>query len=69
MLFKQVPAKLTSGVLTGANDVIDHHFAAQLFIGSIAALNYGIKIPMFFIALIVMALGNVLLPYFSKKAL
>ena len=69
MLFKQLPAKLTSGIITGLNNIVDQHFAAQLLVGSIAALNYGIKIPMFFIGVLVMALGNVLLPYFSKKAL
>jgi putative peptidoglycan lipid II flippase len=69
MLFKQLPAKLSSGVLSGTNKMIDQYFAATLIVGSIAALNYGIKIPMFFISILVMALGSVLLPYFSKKAL
>ena len=68
-MFKQVPAKVSSGFLTGLISVTDQFFAAQLIIGSIAALNYGLRIPAFFTAIIVMALGNVLLPYFSKLSL
>jgi len=68
-MFKQVPAKVSSGFLTGLISVTDQFFAAQLIIGSIAALNYGLRIPAFFTAIIVMALGNVLLPYFSKLTL
>jgi putative peptidoglycan lipid II flippase len=67
VLFKQLPAKIASNLLTGANEVVDQYFAATLVVGSIAALNYGIKIPMFTIGIVTMALGNVLLPYFSKK--
>ena len=66
-LFKQLPAKLTANILTGINMVVDQYFAAQLIIGSIAALNYGVKIPMFAIGIVTLALGNVLLPYFSKQ--
>lgn len=69
MMFKQVPAKVSSGFLTGLISVADQFFAAQLIIGSIAALNYGLRIPAFFTAIVVMALGNVLLPYFSKLSL
>lgn len=65
-MFKQVPAKVSSGFLTGLISVSDQYFAAQLVIGSIAALNYGLRIPAFFTAIIVLALGNVLLPYFSN---
>jgi len=68
-LYKQLPAKLSSGILSGLNKIIDSYFAATLVIGSVAALNYGLKIPMFFIGILVMALGSVLLPYFSRKAL
>ena len=68
-LFIQLPAKLSANILTGINPIVDQYFAAQLIIGSIAALNYGVKIPMFAIGLVTLALGNVLLPYFSKKAL
>ncbi|WCO03102.1 murein biosynthesis integral membrane protein MurJ [Psychroserpens ponticola] len=66
-VFKQLPAKLSANILTGANSIVDQYFGAQLIIGSIAALNYGVKIPMFAIGIITLALGNVLLPYFSKK--
>lgn len=68
-LFVQLPAKLSANILTGINPIIDQYFAAQLIIGSIAALNYGVKIPMFSIGLVTLALGNVLLPYFSKKVI
>ncbi|MGY0392431.1 murein biosynthesis integral membrane protein MurJ [Bizionia sp. KMM 8389] len=66
LMFKQIPAKITSGFLTGLIPVTDQYFAAQLVIGSIAALNYGMKIPAFFTTIFIIALGNVLLPYFSK---
>ena len=68
-MFKQVPAKVSSGFLTGLISVTDQFFAAQLIIGSIAALNYGLRIPAFFATIIALALGNVLLPYFSKLTL
>ncbi|WP_338733824.1 murein biosynthesis integral membrane protein MurJ [Mangrovimonas cancribranchiae] len=68
-MFQQVPAKVSSGFLTGLISVTDQFFAAQLIIGSIAALNYGLRIPAFFTAIIVLALGNVLLPYFSNLSL
>ena len=68
-MFKQVPAKVSSGFLSGLIGVTDQFFAAQLVVGSIAALNYGIRIPTFFTTIIVLAGGNVLLPYFSKLSL
>ncbi len=69
MLFRQLPAKLSSSLLAGINPLVDQYFSAQLVIGSIAALNYGIKIPSFAIGIVGAALGNVLLPYFSKHAI
>ena len=66
MMFNQLPARVSSGFLTGLIPVTDQYFAATLAIGSIAALNYGMKIPAFFSSIIVMALGSVLLPYFSN---
>jgi putative peptidoglycan lipid II flippase len=69
VLFRQLPAKLSSSLLSGINPLIDQYFSAQLIVGSIAALNYGIKIPSFAIAIVGLALGNVLLPYFSKNAI
>ncbi|MBT8253413.1 MAG: virulence factor MviN [Flavobacteriaceae bacterium] len=68
ILFKQLPAKLSSSMLNNINPLIDQYFAAQLIVGSIAALNYGIKIPTFAITIAGLALSNVLLPYFSKQA-
>ncbi|WP_418511285.1 murein biosynthesis integral membrane protein MurJ [Corallibacter sp.] len=68
-MFRQVPAKVSSGFLTGLIPVTDQYFAAQLLVGSIAALNYGMKIPAFFTTILILALGNVLLPYFSKMTL
>jgi putative peptidoglycan lipid II flippase len=67
-MLREYPPKLTSGLLAGANPFVDQYFAAQLVVGSIASLNYGIKIPTFFLSILMIALGNVLLPHFSKKA-
>ena len=68
MLFGQLPAKLSASLLSGVNPLVDQYFSAQLIVGSIAALNYGIKIPAFTISIVGLAIGNVLLPYFSKNA-
>ncbi|PWI29339.1 virulence factor MviN [Flavobacteriaceae bacterium LYZ1037] len=65
-MFKQLPAKVSSGFLTGLIPITDKYFAAQLVVGSIAAINYALKIPAFFTAIVVLALSRVLLPHFSK---
>lgn len=67
MMIKQVPAKISSSLLSGVNPLVDQFFSAQLVIGSITALNYGIKITSFTIGIIGIAIGNVILPYFSKS--
>ena len=69
LMLKQVPAKVSSGFLTGMNDVVDQFFAAQLIVGSITAINYGQKMPAFLIGIVVVALNNVLLPKFSSMFL
>lgn len=66
LMLKQVPAKVTSGFLTGLIPVTDQYFAAKLAIGSIAALNYGLKIPAFLTSILIISMGKVLLPHFSK---
>lgn len=68
-MLRQLPAKASSGFFTGLIGVTDQFFAAQLVVGSIAALNYGNKIPAFITGLIVLTLNSVLLPYFSKKVI
>lgn len=68
-MFYQLPAKVSSGFLTGMNGVVDQYFAAQLAVGSIAALNYGLKMPAFLSGILIIAISNVLLPYFSKAAI
>lgn len=65
-MLKQVPIKMTSSVFSGLHGIVDQFFAAQLMVGSIAALNYALKIPSFAIGIIVIAISNVLLPHFSK---
>ncbi|MCG2461902.1 polysaccharide biosynthesis C-terminal domain-containing protein [Flavobacteriaceae bacterium F89] len=67
IMLKQYPAKSISGLLTGINPFVDQFFAAQLVVGSIAALNYGIKIPAFVVGILILAVGNVLLPHFSRQ--
>lgn len=66
MMLKQLPPKISSGVLSGLNNFVDQFFAAQLAVGSITAINYGIKIPVFIVGILVLAMGNVLLPHFSR---
>lgn len=67
LMLQQYPAKATSGLLTGLNPFVDQFFAAQLAVGSIAAINYGKKIPAFIVGILIMAIGNVLLPHFSRQ--
>jgi len=69
LMFAQIPAKVSSGFLTGLIPVTDQYFAAQLAIGSIAALNYGLKVPAFLTGIIIISMNNVILPYFSKLAI
>lgn len=66
IMFKQIPAKLASSIFSGSHTIIEQYFAAQLIIGSIAAINYAQKIPAFAIGILVIAMNTVLLPHFSK---
>lgn len=66
LMFKEFPARISSSFLTGLIPATDQYFAAQLVIGSVAALNYGYKVPAFISTIFILALGNVLLPYFSS---
>jgi putative peptidoglycan lipid II flippase len=65
-MIKQLPVKVSASLVNGVNPFVDQFFSAQLIIGSITALNYGLKIPAFIISIFGVALGNVLLPYFSN---
>ncbi|MBC2840333.1 murein biosynthesis integral membrane protein MurJ [Robiginitalea sp. SC105] len=69
IMLKQVPIKMTSSIFAGLHRIVDQYFAAQLFIGSIAAINYAEKIPAFVLGIVAIALGNVFLPRFSKMVL
>ena len=69
IMFQQVPAKVSSSFLTGLHSVIEAYFAAQLVVGSVSALNYGVKMPAFAVSIAVIAISNVLLPYFSKMVI
>jgi putative peptidoglycan lipid II flippase len=62
----QLPSKITSSFLSMMNGFIDKFFAGQLIVGSIAALNYGNRVPAFGVTIVIMALGSVLLPHFSR---
>lgn len=69
VMLLQLPHKITSSFLSGINPFVDQFFAAQLVIGSIGAINYGVKIPTFAVGILMLVLGNVLLPHFSKLVL
>lgn len=66
VMTRQYMPKVTSGFLTGINPFVDQFFAAQLVVGSVAAINYGTKIPAFMVGILMLALGNVLLPHFAR---
>lgn len=64
-IYRQLPSKIGSGFLTGTTGFVNQFFAAQLVVGSIAALNYGMKIPSFLASILIISIGSVVLPYFS----
>ena len=66
LMIKQLPPKISASFLSAMNNYIDQFFTGQLIVGSIAALNYGNRVPAFGITIVIMALGSVLLPHFSR---
>ncbi|MUU77187.1 murein biosynthesis integral membrane protein MurJ [Winogradskyella endarachnes] len=68
IMLTQLPPKITSSFLSSMNTFIDQFFVGQLVVGSLAALNYGNRIPAFGVTIVIMALGSVLLPHFSRLA-
>ncbi len=66
IMIQQIPHKLAAAFFSMGNNFVDKYFAAQLAIGAIGAINYGTKIPSFALAIIVISVGKVLLPHFSK---
>lgn len=66
LMIRQLPPKISSGFLSAMNNFVDQFFAGQLIVGSLAALSYANRIPAFGVAVVIMALGNVLLPHFSR---
>ena len=67
VMIAELPAKVASSFLTGTNSFVDKFFAAQLVTGSIAALNYGGRIPSFAVGMLILPLGKVLLPHFARS--
>ncbi|WP_420593161.1 murein biosynthesis integral membrane protein MurJ [Robiginitalea biformata] len=67
MMLKQYPPKIISAFLTGVNPFVDQFFAAQLIVGSIAAINYGVRIPNILVGILMIVLGKILLPFFSRQ--
>jgi putative peptidoglycan lipid II flippase len=65
-MLQQLPPKIFSSFFSAMNNYVDQFFAAALIIGSISALNYGVRLPAFAISIAITALGSVLLPHFSK---
>ena len=69
IMLRQVPAKIISSVLAAMHGVIAVYFAAQLIIGSVAALNYGARVTTVILSLLVIGVSNVLLPHFSTMVI
>ena len=66
LMLRQLPPKISSSFLSSMNNHIDQFFAGSLIVGSIGALNYGNRVPAFGVTIVIMALGSVLLPHFSR---
>jgi putative peptidoglycan lipid II flippase len=63
---KQYLPLAMSAVIMGSSSVIDQAMASWLGSGSVAALNYGNKIPAFVSGIGATALGTAVLPHFSR---
>jgi len=68
-LYRQFPLKVISGILSGSTGFINQFFAAQLVVGSLASLNFALKVPAFIVSIFSIAIGNVTLPLFSRLAI
>lgn len=68
LMIQQLPPKISSSFLSVMNNFVDQFFAGQLVVGSLAALSYANRIPAFGVTIVIMSLGNVLLPHFSRLA-
>ncbi|GAA4243606.1 MULTISPECIES: murein biosynthesis integral membrane protein MurJ [Winogradskyella] len=66
LMINQLPPKISSSFLSAMNNYIDQFFVGQLAVGSLAAISYGNRLPAFGVAIVIMALGSVLLPHFSR---
>lgn len=66
LMVRQLPPKISSSFLSAMNNYIDQFFVGQLVIGSMAALSYGNRLPAFGVTIIIMAIGSVILPHFSR---
>ncbi|MCK0124111.1 polysaccharide biosynthesis C-terminal domain-containing protein [Gelidibacter sp. F2691] len=69
LMIQQLPPKISSSFLSVMNNFVDQFFAGQLIVGSLAALSYANRIPAFGVTIVIMSLGNVLLPHFSRLAI
>lgn len=67
VLQQSVPLMLGSLFVSGAV-IVDQAMASWLEAGSVAALNYGVKVPAFLCGIGVTALGTAVLPHFSRLA-
>ncbi|RED45339.1 putative peptidoglycan lipid II flippase [Winogradskyella eximia] len=66
LMIKQLPPKISSSFLSAMNNYIDQFFVGSLVAGSISALRYGNSIPAFGVTIVIMAIGSVILPHFSR---
>jgi putative peptidoglycan lipid II flippase len=67
MIHQYLPVA-SGALLMSGTMVVDQAMAAMLDPGSVAALNYGSKIPAFVVGLGIVALGSAVLPQFSDLA-
>lgn len=65
-VLKQYVPLVASAMIMGSAAVIDQAMASWLDSGSVAALNYGIKIPGILTGIGLTALGTAVLPHFSR---
>jgi putative peptidoglycan lipid II flippase len=68
-VWQQYLPVIAAGALMSGNVVVDQLMASTLGPGSVSTLNFGQKIVLFVQSAVVMGLGTVLLPHFSRSVL
>jgi putative peptidoglycan lipid II flippase len=65
---RQFAPLAVGSVIMSSTVLVDQYYAAMLPAGSVATLNYGIRLVSFILAFVTATLGTALFPYYSRLA-